>query len=152
MLGRRDLQSRGILLSLYAMDSVRGIAILPPHCQSVKTTDKVRFTHLVGYAFPTGNSWYSPGVPNLEPESGVLCVLGGWSAIRTLEPRFSSSVRNRSPSVKPKSAIQITANDSVRENGGGLCRDATMLRDSPAGLIEPMVCSAGVTLARCVQR
>jgi hypothetical protein len=77
MLGRRDLQSRRILLSLYAMDSVRGIAILPPHCQSVKTTDKVRFTHLVGYAFPTGNSWYSPGVPNLEPESGgSLC--SGW--------------------------------------------------------------------------
>jgi hypothetical protein len=92
MLGRRDLQSRRILLSLYAMDSVRGIAILPPHCQSVKTTDKVRFTHLVGYAFPTGNSWYSPGVPNLEPESGgSLC--SGWIVANPDITLFSGSVR-----------------------------------------------------------
>ena len=30
------------------------------------------------------------------------------------------------------------------ETEAGLCRDATTLRDSQAGLIEPMSCGAGV--------
>jgi hypothetical protein len=43
-----------------------------------------------------------------------------------------------------KQPSERSYNDSVRENGGGLCKDATILRDSLAGLIEPMVRSAGV--------
>jgi hypothetical protein len=38
----------------------------------------------------------------------------------------------------------LSYNNLARRNGSGLCRDATMLRDSLVGLIEPIHISAGV--------
>ena len=43
-------------------------------------------------------------------------------------------------------------NDLAGRNGGGHCGDATMLRDNLAGLIEPMLSSAGAyPLALCTE-
>lgn len=46
--------------------------------------------------------------------------------------------------------IGIEYNDFARGNGSGHCRDATMLRDTLVGLIEPMLRQRGSQSSRAV--
>jgi hypothetical protein len=67
--------------------------------------------------------------------------------------RFIIGFRKQTTTLKTGAGgtTQLSYNNLVRGNGSGLCRDATMLRDTLVELIEPMRGSAGADpLALCL--
>jgi hypothetical protein len=85
-----------------------------------------------------------------------LCDPTGHAAgARGRDPcRTRSQTGTGSPSAATPSATICNLfgfthyNNFARGNRGGFCREATMLRDTLAGLIEPILCGAGVHQSR----
>src|SRR5271157_5375606 len=71
-------------------------------------------------------------------------AIANWSRLAAC----GNSVGSRAAGPEVSRFTDCDYNDFARGNRGGLCREATMLRDTLVGLIEPMLRGAGVPCSR----